>query len=662
MTNIWGFLMQTIEVSLVAVLLLVMKRIFQDKLSPRWQYGIWSLLVISLLVPVGYFGSFILPTIRIFIEATKTMIESGLHSQYIHSYEVIRNFMVLPWIDRYPQSITDYLFIIYVIGMIICLIMYFARYWSLKMIIKKGQQPSETIIQQITKVCQHYHLKSCDVVVLENLPSAFVFGIFKPILVLPKEYIDDKIILHELLHLKNKDILQNVIWNIFKSLHWCNPFLRYVFQVIHNDIESLCDQRVLELIEGEERREYGRILLSMTNDKYPSAFGTSSISNGGKNIKKRIEAIVRFKQYPRGMFLVSICIGILLLPIVITGISSQTYIENGNEDIDSFDYQLSISSARLVECDSITSAIDLYAKGLLKDNDLYLISVMPTQQQSNYIEVLKNKPTGIYSYNGEDLYKIVNLEKVNEQLYNAYLLFEINEKEFDEEDEIYDYYIHYSIVPIQISKEHGWKVQQTGDVIQEQAQRKYYTLMDIPQLPKYKSLTQETKTGKIQINVYNIQTVYNTIESQDIINIDSENIFNTGNTTFSYEPNFNATIDQCYQYVDVTYTNQQDTPLNHIGINITRLDNMNDEVEDEQYFDSQAMQGITTSDDGIYEFHTVEKEEDKTLNNYYISRAYETTDFFQSQYKYPEGYQINIWLNKEKAETIRMKVGGSVYE
>ena len=55
MTNIWEFLMQTIEISIVALILLLLKKIFQDKLSPRWQYGVWNVLFLSLVIPVGFF-------------------------------------------------------------------------------------------------------------------------------------------------------------------------------------------------------------------------------------------------------------------------------------------------------------------------------------------------------------------------------------------------------------------------------------------------------------------------------------------------------------------------------------------------------------------------------------------------------------------------------
>ena len=66
MTSIWSFVMQTIEVSLMAMILLIVKKVLKDKLSPRWQYGIWSLLLICMIVPVGVFGTYIFPRIAVY--------------------------------------------------------------------------------------------------------------------------------------------------------------------------------------------------------------------------------------------------------------------------------------------------------------------------------------------------------------------------------------------------------------------------------------------------------------------------------------------------------------------------------------------------------------------------------------------------------------------
>ena len=53
MSNIWEFLLQTLTVSITAAVLLLCKRIFADKLSPKWQYGVWVLLALRILLPAG---------------------------------------------------------------------------------------------------------------------------------------------------------------------------------------------------------------------------------------------------------------------------------------------------------------------------------------------------------------------------------------------------------------------------------------------------------------------------------------------------------------------------------------------------------------------------------------------------------------------------------
>ena len=44
MFDIWSFLLQTLTVSGAAVLLLGVKVLFKDKLPPRWQFAVWSVL------------------------------------------------------------------------------------------------------------------------------------------------------------------------------------------------------------------------------------------------------------------------------------------------------------------------------------------------------------------------------------------------------------------------------------------------------------------------------------------------------------------------------------------------------------------------------------------------------------------------------------------
>ena len=48
MRDIWSFLLQTMTASGVAVLLLLLKAVFRDKLPPRWQFAAWGVLALFL--------------------------------------------------------------------------------------------------------------------------------------------------------------------------------------------------------------------------------------------------------------------------------------------------------------------------------------------------------------------------------------------------------------------------------------------------------------------------------------------------------------------------------------------------------------------------------------------------------------------------------------
>ena len=82
MTDLWAFLMQTLTVSLVAALLLVLKAAFRDKLSPRWQYGVWAILALRVVLPAGMGGQMLFPFFR-WVETARLTVESHLSSAFL---------------------------------------------------------------------------------------------------------------------------------------------------------------------------------------------------------------------------------------------------------------------------------------------------------------------------------------------------------------------------------------------------------------------------------------------------------------------------------------------------------------------------------------------------------------------------------------------------
>jgi beta-lactamase regulating signal transducer with metallopeptidase domain len=384
--NIWEFLLQTLTVSLTAAVLLIVKYLLADKLSPRWQYGIWGLLALRALIPAGMTRQVLLP-LPAWVDMCKTAAERGLASAYAGPWDAMDAKSVLPWPSGAPESVTDWLFVAYALGAAAYLLWKLAAYARLRLALRRGAPASEAVSAQIAGVCEKYGLRASRAVEVEGLPTAFACGVFRPVLAVPKGGVDDKVLLHELLHLKYFDAAQGIFWCLIRALHWCNPFMHYVLDRVGNDLESLCDQRVLERLEGEERREYGGILLGMANEKYARAPGTSSISNGGRNISRRIAAIVRFKLYPRGMALASVCIAVVLAtPLLLGTASADTgHMHPGPQR----ELDRSFAVARTTRCRTPAAALDTYAKGLLYDNGVFLTAASPFEKHEELYEGMR---------------------------------------------------------------------------------------------------------------------------------------------------------------------------------------------------------------------------------------------------------------------------------
>ncbi len=591
MTSIWGFLLQTVSVSLVAALLLAVKALLADKLSPRWQYGVWSIFALRILLPVST-GRFVLFPVPLWIEAWKSMVEKAFDSAYSAVYTAVSVRWPVPLLTGKPQSITDWLFVLYVAGVLVMLLWYLLAYARLKLLLRRGLPAADAVQGRIHAICERHHLPFCRAVLAEGLPSAFVCGLLRPVLVLPAgAETDDKVLLHELLHLKHRDALQSVFWCVLRALHWCNPFLQYVFNRIGNDMESLCDQRVLEHLEGEERREYGGILLSMANERYPRAPGTTSLSNGGRNISRRIAAIVRFKKYPRGMALVSVCIVCVLAFPVLVGTAGayplNYYLPSGERE-----FTRAMALARVKRCTTVAGALDTYAKGLIKENGIYIATATSASKHGALAEQMRyhaeQEGRAVYHLDGGDEleyaheslgYQIYNLRELPDGSYDALLAVGVSAF-LSEDGESWmqgpDGNVYTSgsvLIPVSVRDEDGW-------VVAESAPRQILPGMPVEQLdyqddtPCLERYEATGDSGTVTLHTLTIYTVNNTVQTE------GWSFF--GGTTFDDSVKTDAEFDFFNNWILVEYrfggNEMQRERLSTVGYELVEMDSPTEEA------------------------------------------------------------------------------------
>ena len=143
MFDIWGFLLQTLTVSGVAALILVIKALFKDKLSPKWQFAVWSVLGIIMLLPAGMFGRYTLFRWQLMVELVKS---------WFGVYSFTKVLFPIPIIKSIPQTIAEWIFTVYVLGILVFVIKYLVSYFKLRRLLKLGDALCDEKLARIGEI------------------------------------------------------------------------------------------------------------------------------------------------------------------------------------------------------------------------------------------------------------------------------------------------------------------------------------------------------------------------------------------------------------------------------------------------------------------------------------------------------------------------------
>lgn len=395
MFDLWSFLHQTAAASMAALFVLVLQHIFRDKLSPQWQYAVWMVVVLRLILPVGWLGRSAIADLTGLGEALRTWVELGLDSAWSSPWTPSLPLagIPIPPAGGLPRSVTDWLFLLYLAGVLLSALWLAAGGLRLRRSLGEAVPAAGARLEAVAALAERFGLSMPRRVVESRAASTpFLVGVVRPVLVLPMGWAPDrKVILHELIHLKQRDVAAGWVTALFRCVHWCNPFLWRIFDRIDNQREQRCDQLVLERLEGEDRRDYGRVLLSMADDGRRRFPGATTMANGGQNIKARIQAITRFKAFPRGMGLVSVCMVVTLTLSLVVGlpVSAADPLPGAVRllgPVGSLSYALSHRPA------TVGGALDAYSKGIyaqyhdVQDCYAYQAMTLPQEQLPDLVE------------------------------------------------------------------------------------------------------------------------------------------------------------------------------------------------------------------------------------------------------------------------------------
>ncbi len=325
------FLISSLISSALIVAILLIKKVFHKHISVKWQYNLCLLFLAMLIIPFipsqffNFGGLYNWAFNQIHfngsITATTNTLNTGANN-LLYSESWLQDFTMS--VSRStPQYFNIILIGIWGIGMFIYLIVTVLCNRDIKKIKQSVQPIDNNEIVAIFEKCKTELNISRTLILGESalVDTPMAVGFFKTFIILPTRAMkqlskDDVyyIVLHELHHYKNKDILINYAMCFFQILYWFNPLVYLAFKEMRTDREIACDASVLNALDKSSYINYGMTIINFAERLSQSSRLTVATEMGGseKQIKKRIEKIASFTIESSKMKIKSIGIFVLV--------------------------------------------------------------------------------------------------------------------------------------------------------------------------------------------------------------------------------------------------------------------------------------------------------------------------------------------------------------
>ena len=312
----------TIEASLLIGLILVTRVLLRERLSVRWQYALWFLVCIKILIPwtpssAISLGHLIPDTLA---PPSVVLTELSLPGDQETAAQTTTAF---PW------SLWSAI-VVWISGMAGIGLYLVRDYRRLTHLV--NQCPTLTArpaLDLLEECCSQLHIKaSVRLIITDAVQSPALLGIWRPRLLLPRnmDHTFTKrqlrhVFFHELAHLKRHDIAAGYVASLCHLIHWFNPLVWYAFQLMRTDRELACDQVALtQLSRSEASTLYGQTIIRILefNRCHPLRAAIAGMGQTRHQVRKRIVSIAEFKPAYEGIQWGAAC---LLACLAVTGLT-----------------------------------------------------------------------------------------------------------------------------------------------------------------------------------------------------------------------------------------------------------------------------------------------------------------------------------------------------
>ncbi len=204
---------------------------------------------------------------------------------------------------------------------------------SMRGILREAVQIDASLANTIASVAEELRLRRAPrIIVSKSVGSPAVAGLLRPMLLLPADFPADfspaesrLVLMHELTHLKRRDLPMNWLMCGLQAMHWFNPLLWLAFARMRADRETACDAQVLASSGDDCRAEYGNALLKLQTAPRHTGLSLAFVGIFERNaaLRVRIQSIAAHRPAHPAWSLVAITIMVAVTMVGATQAESE---------------------------------------------------------------------------------------------------------------------------------------------------------------------------------------------------------------------------------------------------------------------------------------------------------------------------------------------------
>jgi len=340
----YKLLFMSVTALVVGVIIMLIRRFADKKLSPFWKYALWVVVLAALILPWRPQSNLSM------MNNTERLQEVSFREEYETARIEYRDAQIVHIGDRIraPEPSEQLLEIkakadslhiktlifdsiipaVWLFGTIGFGLFMLLGWLQLKRKIKRSIVHNETDrYSDILQKCkERLNIPRYVAIVLQShVKTPALFGVFRPKIILPDYSADmsdenlEYIILHELSHLKRGDSFVNALLLTLQTVYWFNPLTWALFEFIREDMEVANDSAVLKSMEKDEQKAYSlslvEVLAKYSNPKIMPKL--LCMVDSEKNIERRITMIKLGEFFKRRKLIIAVA-GMLVIAITAT--------------------------------------------------------------------------------------------------------------------------------------------------------------------------------------------------------------------------------------------------------------------------------------------------------------------------------------------------------